>query len=94
MKDLGYYLGELDSFFGKKIEFVVIEFKKDYFGVIIDNVIVEFIIWKKLWGDIFFVFFVLLFKINRNYLLLIKMNCKDRYGCYIFNLDYFKSGKL
>lgn len=32
--------------------------------------------------------------LKKNYLLLIKISCKDRYGCYVFYLDYFKSGKL
>jgi Putative peptidoglycan-binding domain-containing protein len=94
LKDLGYYLGEPDSFFGKKTELAVIEFKKDYFGVTTDNATVESITWKKLWGDTPPVPPAPPPKTNRNYLLLTKTNRKDRYGCYILNLDYFKSGKL
>ncbi|NES08193.1 MAG: glycoside hydrolase family protein [Okeania sp. SIO2F4] len=95
LKDLGYYEGEFERVFGKKTELAVIEFKKDYFGLITDNATVESITWKKLWGD----------DppppppappstTNKNYLLLTKTNRKDRYGCYVLNLDYFKSGKL
>ncbi|MDJ0517043.1 MAG: glycoside hydrolase family protein [Trichodesmium sp. MO_231.B1] len=95
LKDLGYYEGEFERVFGKKTELAVIEFKKDYFGLITDNATVESITWKKLWGDA---------PpppppappstTNKNYLLLTKTNRKDRYGCYVLNLDYFKSGKL
>ncbi|OZH55731.1 hypothetical protein AFK68_02685, partial [Hydrocoleum sp. CS-953] len=95
LKDLGYYSGELEPIFGKKTELAVIEFKKDYFGPTAANSTVESITWQKLWGDA---------PpppppappptTNRNYLLLTKTSRKDRYGCYVLNLDYFKSGKL
>ena len=95
LKDLGYYSGEFEPIFGKKTELAVIEFKKDYFGPTAANSTVESITWKKLWGDA---------PppppppppptTNKNYLLLTKTNRKDRYGCYVLNLDYFKSGKL
>ncbi len=95
LKDLGYYSGALEPIFGKKTELAVIEFKKDYFGPTAANSTVESITWQKLWGDA---------PpppppappptTNRNYLLLTKTSRKDRYGCYVLNLDYFKSGKL
>lgn len=98
LKDLDFSPGEIDGFFGKKTELAVIEFKKNYFGIITPNFttgIVESITWKKLWGDgppisppptpI---------TTNKNYLLLTKTSRKDRYGCYVLNLDYFKYGKL
>ncbi len=95
LKDLGYYPGELEPIFGKKTELAVIEFKKDYFGITTANGTVESITWKKLWGDA---------PpptppapppaTNKNYLQLTKTSRKDRYGCYILNLDYFKNGKL
>lgn len=97
LKDLGYYLGELDAIFGRQTELAVIDFKKDYFGITTDNATVESITWKKLWGDP-------LPKppeppvlpptSKKNYLLLTKTSRKDRYGCYVLHLDYFKSGKL
>ncbi|MGK7923566.1 MAG: glycoside hydrolase family protein [Trichodesmium sp.] len=93
LRDLDYYTGAIDGFFGKKTELAVIDFKKDYFGT--DNAIVESITWKRLWGNA---------PpptppappptTNKNYLLLTKTNRKDRYGCYVLNLDYFKQGKL
>ncbi|MEM1167930.1 MAG: glycoside hydrolase family protein [Cyanobacteria bacterium P01_H01_bin.35] len=95
LKDLGYYLGDFEPIFGKKTELAVIEFKKDYFGPTAANSTVESITWQKLWGNA---------PpppppappatTNRNYLLLTKTSRKDRYGCYVLNLDYFKSGKL
>ncbi|MEB3342783.1 glycoside hydrolase family protein [Okeania sp.] len=95
LTDLGYYSGEFEPIFGKKTELAVIEFKKDYFGPTAANSTVESITWNKLWGEtppptppvppV---------TTNRNYLLLTKTNRKDQYGCYVLNLDYFKSGKI
>ncbi|MDJ0552877.1 MAG: glycoside hydrolase family protein [Microcoleaceae cyanobacterium MO_207.B10] len=95
LKDLGYYVGELEPIFGKKTELAVIDFKKDYFGTTTGNSTVESITWQKLWGE----------KptqvpptppptTGKNYLQLTKTNTKDMYGCYVLNLDYFKNGKL
>lgn len=94
LKDLGYYSGELEPLFGKKTELAVIDFKKDYFGMITANSTVESITWKKLWGDAPPTPPTPPPTNNKNYLQLTKTNSKDRYGCYLLNLDYFKQGKL
>lgn len=94
LKDLGYYLGDFETSFGKKTELAVIDFKKDYFGTTTANGTVESITWQKLWGEKPTPIPPTPTPTGKNYLRLTKTNSKDIYGCYVLNLDYFKNGKL
>nr|WP_293124813.1 peptidoglycan-binding domain-containing protein [Okeania sp. SIO1I7] len=88
LKDLGYYTGKIDAFFGNKTELAVIDFKQDYFFNTNADGTVNLTTWQKLWGE----------KpapvpptppgtTGKNYLLLTKTDRKDIYGCYVLNLD-------
>lgn len=95
LNDLGYDAGEVDGIFGKKTDTAVKEFQADYFGEAEADGKVGPITWQKLWGDT-----------NptspppgtsvpgKNYLRLTKTQRKDRYGCYVLNLQYFKDGQF
>ena len=97
LQDLGYYSGELDGDFGKLTDLAVKDFQKDYFGANEADGKVGPITWKKLWGD---TQLVTPGEDNtveipgKHYLKLTKTSRKDRYGCYVLHLDYFKNGKL
>ncbi|MDJ0532784.1 MAG: peptidoglycan-binding domain-containing protein, partial [Xenococcaceae cyanobacterium MO_207.B15] len=97
LQDLGYYSGELDGDFGKLTDLAVKDFQKDYFGANEADGKVGPITWKKLWGDTQLVTpgeDNTLEIPGKHYLKLTKTSRKDRYGCYVLHLDYFKNGKL
>ncbi|GGA41601.1 glycoside hydrolase family protein [Okeania sp. KiyG1] len=95
LKDLGYFTGKIDAFFGNKTELAVIDFKQDYFFNNNADGTVNLTTWQKLWGEEPApVLSTPPGTTGKNYLLLTKTNRQDVYGCYVLNLDYFKNGKL
>ena len=95
--DLGYYYGNIDGDFGKVTDIAVRDFQEDYFGANEADGKVGPLTWKKLWGEAQ----KLKSTVNnnstipgRNYLKLTKTNRKDRYGCYVLEMDYYKDGRL
>ena len=97
LQDLGYYYGNIHGDFGKVTDVAVRDFQSDYFGADEADGKVGKLTWKKLWGEAE--------KLTdtkyqnptvpgRNYLKLTKTSDKDRYGCYILDLDYYKDGRL
>ncbi len=97
LQDLGYYNGELDGDFGKLTDIAVKDFQTDYFGTDEADGKVGPKTWEKLWGDSQLIAAPEVSTETipgKHYLKLTKSDRKDRYGCYILHLDYFKDGKL
>ncbi len=98
LKALGFYQGEIDGNFGNGTDKAVKAFQTKEFGANEANGKVGPITWKKLWGEDApepSVPFDSSPPIpGKNYLKLTKTNAKDRGGCFVLNLEYFKDGKL
>ncbi|MEM7757374.1 MAG: glycoside hydrolase family protein [Cyanobacteria bacterium P01_A01_bin.40] len=97
LQDLGYYTGEIDGDFGKLTDRAAKDFQADYFGADEADGKVGKLTWEKLWGDSQLIDpeeVDTTIISDKNYLKLTKTSRKDRYGCYILHLDYYKNGKL
>ncbi|MEM8721771.1 MAG: glycoside hydrolase family protein [Cyanobacteria bacterium P01_G01_bin.39] len=95
--DLGYYTGEIDGDFGKLTDIAVKDFQADYFGADEADGKVGPRTWEKLWGESKLIDSEDIGTTTipgKNYLKLTKTSRKDRYGCYVLHLDYYKDGKL
>ena len=95
--DLGYYYGYINGDFNKVTDIAVRDFQEDYFGANEADGKVGKITWKKLWGEAQKVSNTVNDNSTipgRNYLKLTKTKRKDRYGCYVLDLDYYKDGRL
>ncbi|WP_026098031.1 glycoside hydrolase family protein [Baaleninema simplex] len=96
LQELGYYHLEIDGIFGRGTENAVKAFQADVFGSAEVDGKVGSRTWTMLWSD--------LPKPEPDssesdrpqgtYLYLTKTNRKDRFGCYILNLEYVKNGKV
>ena len=97
LQDLGYYHSKIDGDFGKLTDIAVRDFQADYFGIDEADGKVGPITWKKLWGDSQLIDSGEIDAPTipgKHYLKLTKTSRKDRYGCYILHLEYFKEGRI
>lgn len=95
--DLGYYYGSINGDFNKVTDIAVRDFQEDYFGADEADGKVGKLTWKKLWGEAQKLKITVNNNSNipgRNYLKLTKTNRKDRYGCYVLDMAYYKNGRL
>lgn len=106
--ELNYYFGEIDGIFGQKTEDAVIRFQKDEIPQSNNPVLgkVDLMTWKFLFSHFeltqqnFSVIGIKDYIVDKGledcnaYLKLTKTNRKDKYGCYILNLDYIKNHKV
>jgi lysozyme len=94
LKELGYYQGEIDGDFGKRTDEAVKKFQSDYFGSGEADGKVGPKTWAKLWGEKVTVPKTLTSTATKPYLRLTKTNRRDKYGCYILDLDYVKNNQV
>ena len=98
LKALGFYQGEIDGNFGNGTDKAVKAFQTKEFGTNQADGKVGPITWKKLWGEDAPERTVLSDSSppisGKNYLKLTKTPARDKFGCVILNLEYFKDGKL
>lgn len=90
LKDLGYYHKEVDGDFGTGTDDAVRRFQADYFGQAAADGKVGQKTWDKLWGDAAPAPSPKMG--STNFLRLSKTDRKDRTGCVVLKLEYFKAG--
>lgn len=92
---LGYYSGDIDGKFGSGTDGAVRAFQEKAFGQGEADGKVGPKTWTKLWGQDLPQPKPTTPEVpGKTYLKLTKTNRKDKYGCYVLNLEYIKNGRL
>ena len=94
LADIGYYFGKIDGIFGLATDEAVRDFQSEFFGVAEADGRVGPKTWKKLWGEGVDKPLDTGVASGKNFLKLLNTNRKDKFGCVVLVLSYYKNGVL